>query len=90
MSNFLLNAFTHYSKRLQERFGEQITYDEYFTKCVFKLTTPSKKKQKGLRYQFGDRVKVYVSVGKFEYPVTIYPLDRINKSRICKVFDKSK
>jgi|688.fasta_scaffold80690_7 hypothetical protein len=90
MPDYLLSSFNHYSKRLQERFEEQITYEEYLNKCVFKLTTPSKKikrKQKGLRYQFGDRVKVYISDGKFEYPITIYRLDRINKSRIYKIFE---
>jgi hypothetical protein len=50
MPDYLLSSFNHYSKRLQERFEEQITYEEYLNKCVFKLTTPSKiikRKQKG-------------------------------------------
>ena len=46
MSDYLLSGFNHYSKRLQERFNEQITYEEYLNKCVFKLITPSKKIKK--------------------------------------------
>ena len=61
MPDYLLSSFNHYSKRLQERFEEQITYEEYLNKCVFKLTTPSKKikrKQKGIykeQNRKGDR-----------------------------------
>ena len=50
-----IGAFEHFSLRLNERFNENITYDEYVRNLILKRTLPSK-----LRYGYSpdDLVKI--------------------------------
>ncbi len=78
------NAYKHYSEQLKERFGLEISYDDYLEKYVFKRTLEKKYIGKYVRYLFGDMVNVYYITKNFEYTITVYKLDRFNNGRILR------
>ena len=81
-------AYKHYNERLKERFNLEITYDDFLNKYVFKRTLKKKYTGKYVKYLFGDdMVNVYYITKKYEYPITVYKLDRFNKGRILRVFN---
>jgi hypothetical protein len=82
-----IGAYKHYSEQLKERFGLEISYNEYLEKYVFKRTLKKKYTGKYVRYLFGDIVNVYYVTKKFEYPITVYKLDRFNKGKILRTFN---
>jgi len=83
----LTGAHKHYNEQLVERFNIEISYDDFLKKHVFNRTLKKKYIGKYVRYLFGDMVNVYYITKKFEYPITVYKLDRINKGRILRVIN---
>jgi len=74
----------HYNERLRERFNIEISLEDYITTRVFKRTLNKNYVGKCVRYLFGDMVHVYYITKNFEYPITVYKLDKFNKGRIMK------
>jgi hypothetical protein len=80
-------AYKHYSEQLIKRFNLEISYENYLEKYVFNRTLNEKYVGKYVRYQFGDMVNVYYITTKYEYPITVYKLDKFNKGRILRTFN---
>ena len=80
-------AYKHYNEQLKERFNFEISIEEYINTRVFKRTLKKKYVGKYVRYLFGDIVNVYYVTKKFEYPITVYKLDRFNKGKILRTFN---
>jgi hypothetical protein len=78
------SAFTHFSLRLKERFGEDITIDEYIERLVLKRTLPKKYNGKYIKRKSGDKVYVYGVNKHFEIPITVYKLNKIHNGSIFR------
>lgn len=85
-----INAFKHYQSKLKERFNLDINYDDYLKNMVWIRTLPKEYSNKCVRYLINDMVHLYYVGKNFEYPITVYKLDRFNKGRILKLFNKHK
>jgi hypothetical protein len=80
-------AYKHYSEQLKKRFSLEISYENYLENYVFNRKLNEKYVGKHVRYQFGDMVNVYYITTKYEYPITVYKLDKFNKGRILRTFN---
>jgi len=76
----MLKAYEHYAKQLKTRYNQEITYTDYVQQLVIKR---NKKHKKGSYIKIRDKniVRVFFIGEEFEYPITIYPIDKYNKNR---------
>ena len=88
MNNILSGAYQHFNQRLKERFDIEMSYDDFLKYRVLNRTVKKKYIGKYKLYLIDDIVHVYYITKKYEYPITVYELNRFNKGKLLKTINK--
>ena len=79
-----IGGWFHVKERMYDRFDVEINLVQFYKKYVVVKKNRKKSKSKYTLVRDGEMVFVYIEVGKYKYPITVYKINRDRKGYIVK------